>query len=56
MALMFVCARNEIADFWRELTELKSERGSDFFLYMEDERPVYDDDDGIEIVEIMDLQ
>ena len=52
MCIMFAMKGTEVDAFWEEMLEVKKKCGDDFFLYMAEERPVYDEGDLIEILEI----
>lgn len=51
MCIMFVMNREEIESFWAEMNQLREKSGEDFFLFLADEKPVYDSDDIQEILE-----
>ena len=51
MCLMFAMGKKEVDDFWVEMKTLREKSGESFFLYLAEERPVFNSDDLIEIID-----
>lgn len=47
MSIVYVMHKDEVELFWKDLNELKEVQGSSFFLYIEEQRPEIDCEDGI---------
>lgn len=47
MAIAFIVPQGEIELFWEEMESLKKELGTNFFIYLAKEKPVYEEDSGI---------
>jgi hypothetical protein len=52
MAVVFVVPRAQIEEFWDSLVKKKEEIGESFWIYLDREKPVFEDNMGV--IEIID--
>ena len=47
MCLVYVMKKEEVGEFWKELNAVKDAQGAAFFLYIEDQKPELDMEEGV---------